>query len=159
MQLHQIKRKTKNKKRASVGRGGRRGKTSGRGTKGQKARSGHKLRPELRDIIKRLPKRRGYGKNRNLGPKSEYVVINLDLLGKIFEKGETVSPESLVQKGTFRKVRGNMPKIKILGNGGIDKALTIEKCMVSASAKVKIEKAGGSIIVLKSSQKSLIKVK
>lgn len=146
MQLHQIKRKTKNKKRASVGRGGKRGKTSGRGTKGQKARSGHKLRPELRDIIKRLPKRRGFGKNRNLGIKFEYEVINLDLLGKIFQNGETVSPESLVQKGTFRKVKGNMPKIKILGNGELDKALKVEKCLVSASAKIKIEKAGGSVV-------------
>ena len=66
MQIHNIKRKTKNKKSVSVGRGGTRGKTSGRGTKGQNARAGHKKRPELRDIIKKIPKLRGRGRNSNL---------------------------------------------------------------------------------------------
>ena len=65
MQLHTLKRKTKNKKDREVGRGGRHAKTSGRGTKGQNARAGRKLRPQLRDIIKKLPKRRGRGKNVN----------------------------------------------------------------------------------------------
>jgi len=61
MQFHTLKRKTKNKKSKQVGRGGTRGKTSGRGTKGQNARAGRKKRPELRDIIKRVPKLRGRG--------------------------------------------------------------------------------------------------
>jgi ribosomal protein L15 len=61
MQFHTLKRKTENKKSKQVGRGGTRGKTSGRGTKGQNARAGHKKRPELRDIIKRVPKLRGRG--------------------------------------------------------------------------------------------------
>ena len=60
MQIHNLKRIHKNKKDRIVGRGGRHGKTSGRGGKGQTARSGNKRRPELRDIIKRLPKNRGY---------------------------------------------------------------------------------------------------
>ncbi len=63
MQFHTLKRKTKNKKSRQVGRGGTRGKTSGRGTKGQNARAGRKKRPELRDFIKRFPKLRGRGKN------------------------------------------------------------------------------------------------
>ena len=63
MQFHSIKRKTKNKKTKPVGRGGTRGKTAGRGTKGQNARAGHKKRPEIRDAIKRFPKLRGRGKN------------------------------------------------------------------------------------------------
>lgn len=63
MQFHTLKRKTKNKKSRQVGRGGTRGKTSGRGTKGQNARAGHKNRPELRDFIKRVPKLRGRGKS------------------------------------------------------------------------------------------------
>lgn len=63
MQLHLLKRKTPNKKSKQVGRGGTRGKTSGRGTKGQNARAGRKKRPELRDFIKRVPKLRGRGKN------------------------------------------------------------------------------------------------
>ena len=60
MQIHNLKRKNKNKKDRIVGRGGKHAKTSGRGGKGQTARAGNKRRPELRDIIKRLPKRRGY---------------------------------------------------------------------------------------------------
>ncbi|MBI3305797.1 hypothetical protein HYZ82_01530 [Candidatus Nomurabacteria bacterium] len=60
MQIHDLKRVYKNKHDRIVGRGGKRGKTSGRGGKGQTARAGNKRRPELRDIIKRLPKKRGY---------------------------------------------------------------------------------------------------
>ena len=60
MQIHNLKRNHKNKKNRIVGRGGKHAKTSGRGGKGQTARSGNKRRPELRDIIKRLPKNRGY---------------------------------------------------------------------------------------------------
>ena len=63
MQFHTLKRKTANKKSRQVGRGGTRGKTSGRGTKGQNARAGRKKRPELRDFIKRIPKLRGRGKS------------------------------------------------------------------------------------------------
>ncbi len=60
MQIHELKRKTENRKKKYIGRGGRRGKTCGRGTKGQNARAGRKKRPEIRDIIKKLPKKRGY---------------------------------------------------------------------------------------------------
>lgn len=63
MQFHSLKRKTPNKKSRQVGRGGTRGKTAGRGTKGQNARAGRKKRPELRDFIKRVPKLRGRGKS------------------------------------------------------------------------------------------------
>ncbi|OHA92238.1 MAG: hypothetical protein A3J09_02040 [Candidatus Zambryskibacteria bacterium RIFCSPLOWO2_02_FULL_51_21] len=63
MQFHTLKRKTPNKTSRQVGRGGTRGKTAGRGTKGQNARAGHKNRPELRDVIKRVPKLRGRGKS------------------------------------------------------------------------------------------------
>lgn len=63
MQFHNLKPKTKSRKSRQVGRGGKRGKTSGRGTKGQNARAGRKKRPELRDFIKRFPKLRGRGKS------------------------------------------------------------------------------------------------
>ncbi len=63
MQIHNLKRKNKNKKDRLVGRGGKHAKTSGRGGKGQTARAGNKRRPELRDIIKKLPKKRGYNFN------------------------------------------------------------------------------------------------
>ena len=60
MQIHQVKRRTENRDKKYVGRGGKRGKTAGRGTKGQHARAGRKFRPQLRDVIKKLPKNRGY---------------------------------------------------------------------------------------------------
>ncbi|MDO8589813.1 MAG: uL15 family ribosomal protein [bacterium] len=63
MQFHNLQARTKRKYSRQVGRGGTRGKTSGRGTKGQNARAGRKKRPELRDIIKRIPKLRGRGKS------------------------------------------------------------------------------------------------
>ena len=63
MQFHNLKAKTKRRYSRQIGRGGTRGKTSGRGTKGQNARAGHKKRPEMRDIIKRIPKLRGRGKS------------------------------------------------------------------------------------------------
>lgn len=63
MQFHNLQSKTKRKRARQVGRGGKRGKTAGRGTKGQNARAGRKKRPEMRDIIKRIPKLRGRGKS------------------------------------------------------------------------------------------------
>src|SRR3989344_6980971 len=102
MQLHSFSPRTKNKKTPPVGRGGKRGKTSGRGGKGQTARAGHKIRPEVRDLIKKLPKRRGYGKNRARTVKTNRItgaVVNLAALEAAYRAGETVSPASLLAKG------------------------------------------------------------
>ena len=150
MQIHQLKRNTPNKKSRQVGRGGKRGKTSGRGTKGQKARAGSKLRPEMRDIIKKIPKKRGYGKNRGRTVNSSVVKalpINLSILEKVFSDGDVVTPALLIEKGTLKKVKGRIPRIKILGMGEITKKVTIEGCVVSKSASEKIEKAGGGVKV------------
>src|SRR3972149_7715520 len=98
MQLHSLPPRTKNKKDAPVGRGGKRGKTSGRGGKGQTARAGHKVRPEIRDMIKKLPKLRGRGKNINRSFEKRPVVINLDILEKNFADGEIVNPTALITK-------------------------------------------------------------
>ncbi|MCC7004320.1 50S ribosomal protein L15 [Candidatus Nomurabacteria bacterium] len=142
MQIHNLKRKTPLKKTAQVGRGGKRGKTSGRGTKGQKARSGRKIRPELRDLIKKIPKLRGYDfKSIQIKP----IALNLDVLEKTFENGDTVSPKSLIEKGVLKTVKGNIPTVKILSNGDLTKKLNITDCTFSAGAKTKIEKAGGTI--------------
>jgi large subunit ribosomal protein L15 len=148
MQTHQIKRNKPNKKKITVGRGGKRGKTSGRGHKGQKARAGHKLRPEMRDIIKKLPKRRGYGKNRARTINSSVVKptpINLSILEEVFSDGDAVTPASLVEKGVLKKGKGRLPKVKILGMGDVTKKVKVSGCDVSESAKGKIEKAGGSV--------------
>ncbi len=148
MQLHELKRKTPNKAKIVVGRGGKRGKTSGRGHKGQKAHGSHGIRPEMRDIIKKIPKRRGYGKNRARTVNSSRIkptTVNVAILEKIFEKGAKVTPATLVGLGAVRTRGGKTPVVKILGVGDITKNLVVEKCLVSDTAKIKIEKAGGTI--------------
>ena len=135
MQLHNLTSPSRSKKR--VGRGGKRGKTSGRGTKGQKARAGHRIRPEARDIIKKIPKRRGYGKHRADSVNASGVrpiVVNLSLIDKHFESGETVSPETLLAKRLIRKRRGKLPKVKVLGTGALTKKLTFEGVTMSGKA-------------------------
>ncbi len=100
-----------------MGRGGTRGKTSGRGTKGQSARSGRKKRPEMRDIIKRIPKLRGRGKNFLKSVKAKAQVLSLDIILKNFESGDTVSLVTLEKKGLIRSKSGKLPQVKVLGGG------------------------------------------
>jgi large subunit ribosomal protein L15 len=142
MKIHNLKRVTKNRKTAIVGRGGKRGKTSGRGGKGQTARAGHKVRPEWRDIIKKIPKLRGYAFK---SIQSKFLVVNVGQLDAIFPNGASVTPSILVKKGVLETRLGKNPKVKVLGLGDISKKLNISGCKVSAEAKTKIEKAGGSV--------------
>lgn len=141
MQFHQLIPKTKRHIPPPVGRGGRRGKTSGRGGKGQTARAGHKIRPEVRDLIKKLPKRRGYGKNRSRTVRSErihYVAVNLATIAQMFKDGETVSPESLLAKGLVRRAKGRAPRVKILGilpKGNSVPKVIVRGCELSTSAR------------------------
>ena len=138
MQLNTLKARTKRNVPEPVGRGGKRGKTSGRGGKGQTARAGHKIRPEVRDLIKKLPKRRGHGKNRARTVRSErieYAVVNLAVLDATFKDGETVSPAVLLAKGLVRRNKGRAPKVKILGTGTLSKKLVIRNCVLSDSAR------------------------
>ncbi len=149
MQLHQLQPKTTRKTDKRVGRGGKRGKTSGKGGKGQTARAGGRPRPEMRDLIKRLPKLRGFGKNRARTVNSEKVlpvVINLSVLETAFSAGDTVSPAILLTKKILATKKGKVPQVKVLGTGEITKKLTFSGCLFSASAKAKIEKAGGTIL-------------
>ncbi|HUY62548.1 MAG TPA: uL15 family ribosomal protein [Candidatus Paceibacterota bacterium] len=148
MQLHTLTPRTKNRKNPPVGRGGKRGKTSGRGGKGQTARAGHKIRPEVRDLIKKLPKRRGHGKNRSRTIRRErvsYAPVNLAALEAAYQAGETVSPASLLAKGLVRRAGGRLPAVKLLGAGPVSKALIVERCAFSASARAALAKAGGTI--------------
>jgi len=148
MQLHQLKRTHSNKRKKRVGRGGTRGKTSGRGHKGQKARAGGRPRPESRDIIKRIPKRRGYGKHRGESVHSGRVqaaVVNIAALEKHFSAGEMVSPDTLVEKGLVKKQGKRLPDVKILGQGVLVKSLSFKNVSFSSTARAAIEKAGGTI--------------
>lgn len=148
MQLHEIKPVQARKQSKRIGLGGKRGKTSGRGGKGQTARAGNSTRPEMRDIIKKLPKLRGFGKNRartvNSG-KIDPIVVNLSVLETTFESGAAVNPKALVAAGVITAKNKAIIKVKILGTGDLSKKFVITGCEVSKSAKEKIEKAGGSI--------------
>lgn len=148
MQLHTLAPRTKKRRPEPVGRGGKRGKTSGRGGKGQTARSGHKIRPEMRDIIKKLPKLRGHGKNRARTVRrnaTKFSPVNLAALEARYSAGETVSPATLAQKGLIRKVSGRLPSVKILGTGDVTKALIITRCVLSESARTALTKAGATL--------------
>lgn len=130
-----------------VGRGqsSGRGKQSGRGGKGQTARAGAKIRPAWRDIVKRLPKRRGFGKNRGrtvVGTRLDARAIAVGRLNKLFESDSTVSLSTLAERGiTGRKLQG----VKIVGGGELTKKLIVKGIQVSASAQTAIEKVGGIV--------------
>jgi len=144
MQLHDLKpnHPLKNKK-PRVGRGGKRGTFSGKGSKGQKSRAGHRIRPAERDYIQRLPKMRGY-KNKPLSPKEQ--VINVGDLEKKVEGG-IINPEILAKAGLVDLKKG--AKIKILGDGALKKAFQFEGVNLSKNAKEKIEAAGGKAAIRK----------
>jgi large subunit ribosomal protein L15 len=146
MQKHEIKRAHALKEKKLVGRGGRRGKTSGRGGKGQTARAGNKRRPAMRDIIKKLPKLRGHGKNRakSVFYRGPEAVVNVGELS-VFKAGDVVTPTSLQAAGLITVRFDKAPRVKILGTGEIFVKVTVEGCVVSETAKEKIEKAGGSV--------------
>ena len=138
MQLHTLVRKHKNEKEATrVGRGGKRGTTSGGGQKGQKSRSGHRIRPAIRDLIQRLPKLRGY---RNKAKSDSAVEVTLSMLADM--KAAVITIASLVEAGF---IENKNQAVKVLATGRLQKALKLEGLKVSAGAKEKIEKAGGSV--------------
>ncbi len=142
MQRHQLQTKTKRTKKTLRGRGD---KTAGRGTKGQKARAGHKIRPEIRDFIKTLPKLRGRGVNINKSIQVKPLSIALGTISASFKANSIVSPSALYKKGLVTKISGKLPKVKVLATGEIDKALTFIDCLTSQTVKEKIEKIGGKI--------------
>ncbi len=142
MQTHEITRNSKRKKHTQLGRGGRHGKTSGRGGKGQTARAGNKRRPQMRDIIKKLPKLRGYKFKSII---KDYIPVNLEMIERSYSNGEVVSPTTLKEKKVVSTTGGKLARIKILSRGNLTKKVTFEGCLVSEKAKEAIEKAGGKV--------------
>ena len=134
---------THRKKIVGRGIGSGVGKTSGRGHKGQKARSGGGVRPGFEGgqmpLYRRLPKR-GFT---NIFAK-KYVSVNVEVLDK-FNDGDEVTAESLLEKGIISKT---LDGVKILGRGEVTKKLTVKVAKLSESAKEKIEKAGGKAEVI-----------
>lgn len=155
IQLNELKQNTTFKRKKRVGRGGKKGTYCGGGGKGQKGRAGAKFKPIVRGWIKRYPKLRGY----NFNVQTEVSSVNLDVLEKTFEANTLVNPEALVAERIIRKVDGKIPTVKILGTGEIKKALTFENCLISKTAKEKIEKAGGTIKIKAKKEAPKAKVK
>lgn len=146
MKLHELKpsegsRSTR--KRVGRGYGSGLGKTSGRGQKGQKARSGGGVRPGFEGgqmpLIRRVPKRGFTNPTRK-----EYALVNIETLNR-FEAGTEVTPELLLETRVIRKLNSG---VKILGQGKLENKLTVKAHKFSASAKEAIESAGGNIEVI-----------
>ncbi len=146
MKLHELKpaegsRKTRN--RVGRGTGSGNGKTAGKGHKGQNARSGGGVRPGFEGgqtpLFRRLPKRGFTNINRK-----DYAIVNLETLNR-FEEGTDVTPELLLETGIVSNVKSG---VKILGNGQLEKKLTVKANKFSASAKEAIENAGGTAEVI-----------
>ena len=145
MQLHDLQPKTSRRRGQRIGRGGKRGTTSGRGTKGQKARAGAKIRPALRDIIKKLPKLRGRGKHSFRSFQRKPEVINLADLERVFSSGDTIDMQVLIKKGLVRTMGGRNIRVKILGGGILSKKFLLKGLSMSASARAAITGAGGTV--------------
>jgi large subunit ribosomal protein L15 len=133
----------KNRKRVGRGNGSGHGTYSGRGCKGQKARTGNnKVRPGFEGgqlpLIKRLPRKRGFN---NLF-RVEYEEVNLSSLG-IFKAGSEVNADTLLEAGL---IKNNRTPIKVLSRGDINCPLTVKANKFSQSAKAKIEAAGGTVV-------------
>jgi len=146
MKLHELKpgQGAKHKaKRVGRGIGSGHGKTSGRGHKGQKARSGGGVRPGFEGgqmpLQRRIPKR-GFT---NIF-KKEYSIVNLERLN-MFEEGSVVTPELLIQQGV---IKSSDQRVKVLGDGEIDRALTVRAHKFSKTAAERIEAAGGKAEVI-----------
>lgn len=133
---------TRRKKRIGRGPGSGHGKTSGKGHKGQNARSGGGVRPGFEGgqmpLYRRIA-RRGFS---NYPFKVEYTEVNVGVLETAFESGETVTLESLKEK---RVVKKRAEQVKILGGGELSKKLTVEGVKVTKGAEAKISAAGGSV--------------
>jgi large subunit ribosomal protein L15 len=144
----------KDRKRIGRGLGSGKGRYSGRGIKGQKSRSGsHKMRPGFEGgqnpIYMRLGKLRGQHSKDAMpvGPhRTSTAPVNVATLEERFEAGAEVTPESLVEKGVLKNTRTD---VKVLGNGDLTKKLAVTVHAVSATAREKIESAGGSVTLLR----------
>jgi len=145
MKLHDLRpAKGSKKQRKRVGRGDSSGsgKTAGRGTKGQKSRSGGNIPPYFEGgqlpLVRRLPRMRGFV---NIF-KIQFATVNLDRLNERFDKGDEVTPSALTEVGLIKSPN---ELVKVLGRGELKKPLTIKAHGFSASARAKIEAAGGSV--------------
>lgn len=147
MKLNELAQSPEAKRKKIVGRGpgSGRGKTATRGQKGQKSRSGASIPAWFQGgqtpLYRRVPKR-GF---KNTKFRTEFATINLSDLNKFFNDGDIVTPEILKEKGIIKK---QLCGVKVLGNGELEKKLTIKANRFSSSAVTKIESAGGKAEVI-----------
>ncbi|HIS17851.1 MAG TPA: 50S ribosomal protein L15 [Candidatus Coprovivens excrementavium] len=147
MKLNELAQSPEAKRKKIVGRGpgSGRGKTATRGQKGQKSRSGASIPAWFQGgqtpLYRRVPKR-GF---KNTKFRTEFATINLSDLNKFFNDGDIVTPEVLKEKGIIKK---QLCGVKVLGNGELEKKLTIKANRFSSSAVTKIESAGGKAEVI-----------
>ncbi|HXH61250.1 MAG TPA: 50S ribosomal protein L15 [Fimbriimonadaceae bacterium] len=146
MKIHELrppKGSVKRKKRIARGIGSGKGKTAGRGTKGQKAR--RQINPVFEGgqtpIHRRLPVKKGF---RNVNH-VEFAIVNLDDLEKNFKAGEEVTPEALMAKGVIDKLKDG---VKVLAFGEVSKKLKVKATKFSKAAEAKIKAAGGEVVTL-----------
>ena len=142
MKLHHLRPaegSTHRRRRMGRGRAAGQGKTAGRGTKGTGARHNPKIGFEggQMPLQRRVPKLKGFSNPNRV----EWAVVNVSRLAEAFEAGASVTPEGLLERGLVRKGR----PVKVLGHGDLDRALSVRAHAVSASARAKIEQAGGSV--------------
>ncbi len=153
MQFHQLHPIYKRSKKKRIGRGGKRGTYSGKGQKGQKSRAGARIRPDFRGgnapIWKLFPKQRGASKKTKIKHRTfnvrskKFLPLNLGEINLLFKDGEKVSPETLLDKKIINSVKG---KVKILGDGSLNKKLEFSNLPMSDAALKKIIDAGGKIL-------------
>ena len=147
MNLNELSPVVAKKARKRIGRGNAsgQGKTAGKGSNGQKSRSGSYIHPKFEGgqlpLVRRVPKR-GFS---NYAFRKDYEIVNLAQIEKRFEAGATVTPDALVEVGLIKNTKG---LVKILANGELTKKVTVVAHKVSAEAKAKIEAVGGSIELL-----------
>ena len=141
MQIHELTLSKKRKRGQRVGRGGKRGIYSGRGNKGQKARTNHRLKLKRigSGLSRHVPKLGGFV---SLKPRS--TAVDVKRLEEKFSNGELVTPVSLKIKGIIKSIKN---PVKIVGNFILTKKLTVKDCSVTVSSKKSIENAGGKVVV------------
>jgi len=142
MQVHELKPLNKSKKRRRIGRGGKRGNYSGRGSKGQKSRAGAKMRPQLREIINKFPKQRGEGFKTF---KDNITIAHLEDIQRVFPQGGKITPQILEKAGLIQRLTNQKLRVKILVKGELKAVYDIQNCLLSKKAEEAIIKAGGKI--------------
>lgn len=144
MQAHDLTRHREQKHKRRIARGGKRGSFSGRGIKGQKSRAGRRIRPQIRDVVKKIHKRRGHGKNRGksfgyLPQKPE--IVSLQRIEAVFEDGAHITPWKLAERRLAHRTKGSKFVVKILGGAESQKHFTFDKqILMSGSLRAKLNK-------------------